>query len=140
MDGLHSMRMKSTLKTNYFVYCMTTTASPRLFHDFGYDACVVITKGREFIERLVAAVEQAKPGYSHSRARVKYADPHFDFGRMPIALTKHFRFAYQREFRMVWVPPAPLMDLEPFLVKVGSLKDCARLIVLPAEDVRTSAA
>jgi hypothetical protein len=35
----------------------------------------VITKPQVFIDRVVAADEQATPGYSHSRVKVEYADP-----------------------------------------------------------------
>jgi hypothetical protein len=140
VGGVQILRMKSTLPTDYFVYCMAHSARPRLFGDFEADACVVITNPKEFIDRVVAAVELKLPGYAHSRAKVRYADPHFDHGRLPIALTKHFRFAYQREFRMIWVPPTPQKDLKPFLITVGTLKDIAALITLPDQGAQASVA
>jgi hypothetical protein len=35
VGGMQTMRMKSTMATKYFVYCMTTPARPRLFGDSG---------------------------------------------------------------------------------------------------------
>jgi hypothetical protein len=98
---------------------------------FDADACVVITKPKEFIDRVLAAVQPLLSGYAHERGKVRYADPHFDHHRLPIAMTKHFRFSYQREFRMIWVPPTARMDLKPFFITVGTLKDIATLITLP---------
>jgi hypothetical protein len=136
VGGTRELRMKSTSPTDYFVYCMSFSARPRLFGDFEADTCVVITDPKGFIERVVAAVGPVLPGYAHARGKVKYADPHFDHGRMVIAMTKHFRFAYQREFRMIWVPPVARADLEPFFITVGSLRDIATLITLPAQAVQ----
>jgi hypothetical protein len=53
-------------------------------------------------------------------------------------MTKHFRFAYQCEYRMVWVPPIPQNDLKPFVITIGSLKGIATLIPLPGEGARAS--
>jgi hypothetical protein len=140
VGGLHTLRMRATLPTDYFVYCMSFSARPRLFGDFEADACVVITKPKDFIDRVVAAVEPLLPEYAHQRGKVRYADPHFDHHRLPLAMTKHFRFSYQREFRMIWVPPTPSIGLEPFFITIGSLKDIATLITLPAPDFRSSVA
>jgi hypothetical protein len=49
-------------------------------------------------------------------------------------MTKHFRFVYQREFRMIWVPSTARMDLKPFFVTIGSLKDAATMITLPGRN------
>jgi hypothetical protein len=136
VGGLKEFRHKSTMRTDYFVYCMTHTAAHRLFDDFDYDACLAITEPKEFVERLIAAVKETLPGWGVGGGSVKYADPHFAYANsLAIPMTKHFRYAYQREFRMYWLPPEPRNDLKPFLVELGSLEDCANLIVLPGKAV-----
>jgi hypothetical protein len=135
VGGLRQARMKSTLPTDYFVYCMSYSARPRLFGDFAYDACVVITDPRAFVTRVETVVARVLPDYQRGLGRVRYADPHFDHGRLEIAMTKHFRFAYQCEFRMIWVPPNARKDLKPFFVTVGNLRDIATLITLPEEGI-----
>lgn len=131
VGGMRELRMKSTSPTDYFVYCMSFSAQPRLFGDFEADACVVFTNPNEFVARVATAVQPVLPGYAHAHGKVSYADPHFYHGRPVIAMTKHFRFAYQREFRLIWVPPATRMELTPFCITVGGLKEIARLITLP---------
>jgi hypothetical protein len=132
VGGMKIFRSRSTMPTNYFVYCMSTVASPRLFGDFGYDACVVITNVDGFIERVELAVKELLPDFSTGKGRVRYLDPHFDHDRdLSIPGIKHFRFAYQQEYRMAWIPPTARKDLQPFFVNIGSLTDIATLITLP---------
>src|SRR5207248_1805016 len=38
----------STSIKNYFVYCLSSTLDIRLFDDFGYDACVILTDPADF--------------------------------------------------------------------------------------------
>jgi hypothetical protein len=64
---------------------------------------------------------------------VKYVDPHFvNAHGLDVPLSKHFRYSDQSEVRAFWGPPAPRMDLKPFFVHLGNLKDCATLITLPS--------
>lgn len=130
------MREKVEMRSDYFVYCMTHAAAHRLFDDFGYDACVAITRPREFLQRLIAAVKTALPDWHVGSGRVKYEDPHFVSARdLRIPMTKHFRYAYQREYRVFWVPQEPRKNLNPFFVELGSIEDCASLIILPPKVV-----
>jgi hypothetical protein len=48
-----------------------------------------------------------------------------------IQCAKHFRFAYQWEFRVVIAPPDP-SSLKAFKLEMGPLKDIAELIVAPS--------
>jgi hypothetical protein len=132
VEGIHTLRTKSTLQTDFFVYCTTMAASPRLFGDFRADACVAITKPQEFVDRLVAALQPVLPDFQVSGGPVTYADPHDGPRNVVIAITKHFKFSYQHEHRGIWVPRTARMDLQPFFVNLGSLHDCAKLITLTA--------
>jgi hypothetical protein len=120
VGGMRDLRMRSTMQTDYYVYCMTHAADHRLFDDFGADACVAITEPRVFAERLLASVKTVLPSWKSGGGRVKYRDPHFVNARdVAIPMTKHFRYAYQQESRMYWVPPEPRNDLEPFFVDLA---------------------
>jgi hypothetical protein len=46
-------KITRSANTNYFVYCLSTVLVPCLFLDFDADACVIITKPADFIERAV---------------------------------------------------------------------------------------
>lgn len=71
------------------------------------------------------------PGWSGYARPVKYLDPaKAKATDIDIFCTKSFRFAYQREYRLVWKPPAPKMGLPYLYVQVGSLHDCCKLIAL----------
>jgi hypothetical protein len=47
-------------------------------------------------------------------------------------MTKHFRYYYQREFRIVWLPPEPTqaMSLTPVFLDIGNLSDFCDVIDL----------
>lgn len=137
VGGIRIVRSKSTLPSDYYVYCMAVAASPRLFRDFNADACVVVTKTDEFTARVAAAVSEALPDFTTGKGRVRYLDPHLDhLGDLDIPGIKHFRFSYQEEYRMAWFPPTVRRNLEPLFVALGSLKDCATLITLPDQEAR----
>lgn len=117
--------------TNYYVYCMSTAADHRLFDDFEANACLAIRQPPEFVRRLVGAVRDLLPGWGSGGGPITYADPHFTrVADVQVPMTKHFRFAYQWEYRVFWLPPDPRHELEPHFVTVGSLQDCAELVVL----------
>lgn len=120
-----------TAPTNYYVYCMASTFSLRLFGDFEADACLVITNPQVFIERLVTAVLKQTPGWTGFGNGVEYVDPiSASKNDVDIFRTKDFRYAYQQEYRLVWVPPSPQAKLPHIFVELGNLEDCCKLISL----------
>jgi hypothetical protein len=58
VGGIYDIRVKSTLPTDYFVYCMAYSARPRLFGDFDADACVVVTDPKEFVKHVEATARR----------------------------------------------------------------------------------
>jgi hypothetical protein len=125
-----------TASTNYYVYCMTMERSLRLFGDFGYDACVIIHDPARFIRRLGAAgLNELGDGWSWFARPLGYIDPlRPPDSQLNIVHCKHFRFAYQSEFRFVWLPPTPVAELHPFKIQIGSIRDISTLIELPLGD------
>jgi hypothetical protein len=63
VGGMRILRMTSTLQTDYYIYCMTDAAAHRLFDDFDADACVAVTKPKDFLDRLIAAVKTTLPEF-----------------------------------------------------------------------------
>jgi len=115
--------------TDYFMYCVSMDYSRRLFHDFGADSCLLIYDVDEFVTRIIKAVTRKFADYNVSGNNIVYFDP-FDCSKIPnVCFMKPFSYAYQREFRVTWIPSRPVERLEPFFIQIGSLKNCAELIV-----------
>lgn len=76
---------------------------PDLCADFKADACVIIRDPEEFARRLRAAATGLKDWYFHF-SPVEYFDTHErrQHERIDNAMSKDFRFAYQRETRFIW--------------------------------------
>lgn len=121
---------------DYYALCMAAEYDLRLYEDFGADSCVAIHDPREFRRRMVSAI------LSHNRAgrepRIQwmyccpaiYYDP-FDLAPLSavhdIQFLKHFRFAYQTEYRFV-VTPKEAGCLAAFFLDIGSLEDISVMI------------
>jgi hypothetical protein len=122
-----------TLKapTNYYVYCLAAEYSYRLFPDFEADCCLIVNKPKVFIERLVNAMLAKLPDWRAFGTGVRYIDPlNTTEEDLEVFFCKHFKFAYQKEYRVIWIPPAPQMALPSVDLKLGSLKDCCELVRL----------
>ena len=118
--------------TDFYVYCMAATCDARMFADFD-NTCVVITRPDEFVKRVQGAVSERLAGWQFFAAAVEYFDPFFSRPhQMAPHIFKHFRFSYQKEFRLLWVPPssdvasAHSWDHIPF--EIGPLTAYAELI------------
>lgn len=118
-------------RTDYYVYCLSSNLAPRLFLDFDADACVVITHPHSFLNRLLAAFKNLFPNWLSNAIPVKYIDPlNTPAGSFDVFSYKHFRYAYQKEFRVIWLPPSPINNLQHVYLELGNLQDCCQLISL----------
>lgn len=119
-------------RTDYYVYCLSSLFVPRLFLDFdNADACLVITRPRDFVESVFREFERRLPDFSGLEKPVRYIDPlNATPGDIEVFFCKHFRYAYQKEFRLVWLPPQPRSELEPVFLELGSLDGLGELISL----------
>lgn len=117
--------------TNYYVYCLSAVLAPRLFSDFAADACLLITRPWVFFERLIGKFAEQLSDWDGFGSAVRYIDPlGAKVQDLNPFLAKHFRFTYQREYRMFWLPRQPATDLPHICVTLGSLADCCELIDL----------
>ena len=131
----------SSMDRDYMLYCMGRTLSPTLFAHFGegYDACVLIHDMDEFVKRVDEHTKAHFPpqDFVHAHGSVTYIDPLGaiqpvsdipEGTAVTIPFLKHFRHAYQDEFRFVWMPKEPTRNFEKVCVSIGSLEDIAEVI------------
>ncbi|HWA89031.1 MAG TPA: hypothetical protein VG889_03285 [Rhizomicrobium sp.] len=117
--------------SDYYVYCLSGVLDFRLFGDFGYDACVILTSPDAFVQRLFKAASAALPGWMGASEPVRYLDPYRSKdAQMDVYFSKHHRYWYQREYRFAWLPPkAKAPPLPPAFLELGDLSDISTLIV-----------
>lgn len=123
--------IQQRMKRDYYVYCFSESYSPLLFAHFGYAACLVIHQHEQFVERIITALEAQLPGWVGALTPVSYIDPfNAKITEVDIYSSKHFRYAYEREWRIVWLTAKPVQTLSPKLVEIGPLTDLCELIDL----------
>ena len=116
-------------RTDYYVYCLSRCFAPRLFLDFEYDACLIINQPPRFLSRLLNQFAQVKPNWGGTSLPVTYVDPLNTKERdLNVFCCKHFCHAYQKEFRVIWLPPSPVGRLEHVDIQLGSLEDYCEII------------
>lgn len=137
-----NITLTGKMSTNYYVYCISEVLAPRLFLDFRADSCLLIANPQAFIERLLRKVADQLPGWAGLASMVRYIDPlRSKASDLDPLFGKHCRYAYQREYRVLWLPPEPINELSYIMVELGNLEECCELIELSASDdgVRSTA-
>jgi hypothetical protein len=123
--------VKLQLESDYWLYCLSSSLVPRLFIDYVADACVVIRDRSRFTSMLQKASLQKLSGTTMSYSVVEYIDPLLPRSlTVPVAFSKHLRYAYQNEHRFCWFPPHPINRAMHCDVEIGSLREFSDLIVL----------
>lgn len=110
---------------NFFVFCAAGTFDPRLFDDFEADACLLVRDLNRFGLLLLREFATVARMTKQVHGSVHYEDPLHPSGENHLVeLTKHFRYEYQREWRMIWNSEEPLpLTATPIFVEIGSLAD-----------------
>jgi len=129
------MRRTVSFSANYYVLCLSNEHDRRLFEAFPTlegapaDACVIVWDVDEFARRLeMAAIPQLKDWLFHHNP-VSYFDP-YDVRRherISPGMSKDFLYAYQREYRFLWLPPSGVTATEALFIELGCLADIAGL-------------
>lgn len=120
---------KTVSLPNYYLLSLSGDWDRNLFDDFQADTCLVVRDANSFIERVKLSTQIQLPGWECFFVPVHYYDPCNHSSNHPIdpAMSKDFRFAYQREFRLIWLPSATV-ELKPFLfIEIGNIEDIAFL-------------
>lgn len=116
-------------KTNYYVYCLSLSFSPRLFLDFDADACLIIRKPSEFQEKILSAFEAKVQNWSGVGQKVCYIDPlNCPIGDIDVFSSKDFRYAYQREYRFIWLPSTPVQGLDHVFIEMPDIEKYCYLV------------
>ena len=113
---------------NYWMWCATrlpknVKVSQRLFGDFDADSCVVIRRGNDFLHDFASICNDMIPNAKTLCGDVRYIDPILEgVTSADLPLSKHFRFSYQNEVRMVRVPHLITdSDLDYVPIQIGTL-------------------
>ncbi len=117
---------------NFYVFCASARFDPRLFDDFETDACLLIRDIQQFGLRLIHGFGAEAHMKEVAAGSVHYLDPlHPDGAEHLVEMTKHFRYEYQSEWRIVWKADQLLSkDAVPVCVEIGSLADCCEAYYL----------
>jgi hypothetical protein len=125
-------RLATVSPTNYYVHCVSRFSSLELFPDFNANACVVIRDPKLYASRILDGLHARLPypTWGGDVEQVKYVDPlNAATRQLQIPINKHFRFAYQQEWRIIWVPVQDAHGLQYIDLELGSMEDCCTLLV-----------
>jgi hypothetical protein len=123
--------MQQRHPSDYYVQCLATTFSLRLFDDFEADACVIVYDGRELGRRVTAELTKRFHGWIIGGVPITYIDPdNPGEGDIVIPACKHMKYLYQQEQRFICHPRTPISKLDHFTMEIGPLTDIAELIFL----------
>ena len=132
--------MTIQMATDYWMFCIADVLDQRLFADFQADCCLIIRR-KPFVERMLRAAAYQLPNANRHFGRVQYVDPLGAWpggARLslssPIYMSKLFRYAYQREFRLAFLPKMFQKRLKPRILQIGPIADIAELLPLPDHD------
>lgn len=118
---------------NYYVFCLCREVDRRLPSDFNADAALVIHDATAFQRLFFDALRERLGNWEMRNGHVTYYDPYSDYKRHRVLeMTKHFKFHYQKEFRLLARPKRQLQyQLEPFFLRLGSLENLATPYYMP---------
>lgn len=127
-------RITRRSRSNFYVFCLSRRLAARLFVDFEADACLVIHEPTRFVNALMNEIEGLLSDWSGGAESVRYIDPtNATIHDLDVCSAKHFRFAYQREYRVIWLPPSPVDALPPLHIEIGDLSSYCSLHALDGE-------
>lgn len=109
----------------YYMWCASDRFDPRTPYAFNYDTMLAIYDKKKFLKDIRKSLMNL--GGTNTKARsVDYFDPYTELStNVDVAFAKHFRFSYQKEFRIVTHlkrPPSPIF------VRVPGLKSYSEVV------------
>ncbi|GEM_PF-5940547 len=94
------LRMQSDIP--YLVWCSSHKYRPTIPNAFGYDSVLVIKDRRKFQKSVVSSIKKRRSSSRLKFAKIHYMDPYLELNpSADIRFSKHHRFSYQHEYRMV---------------------------------------
>ncbi|WP_126807805.1 hypothetical protein [Aliidiomarina shirensis] len=117
---------------DYYVFCLSRRADLRMFGDFGADAVLIIKNKQALQQGLKRKLEKELKLSRILSAPVSYYDDIRDApsGLEPPELAKHFRFFYQQEYRIAFIPQISGARLnEHFFFELPELRESTELVI-----------
>lgn len=132
-DG--NVKINVAAPNDFYVLCLANEYNYRLVDDFDANALIVIHDAEKFKRRVAKQVKAQLGGWNLVSGDINYYDPFFvDPRKLGTGMAKHFRFSYQREFRMVWSGPlSPQTGLLPLSIRIGPMRDFASFFTFAGE-------
>jgi hypothetical protein len=120
---------------NYYALCFSNEFDYSLFPAFPNregkpaDACLVVRNVDEFARRLGLVMSRRLPGWHYFFGSIGYYDPWHTLPKQVVSpgISKDFKYAYQREYRLVWHPLAAPQASDVIDIEIGSIEDIAEL-------------
>lgn len=117
--------------SDYYLFCFSESYTYREYEDFEADTCIAIRNFKEFFSRVFAALNKQFPELIFMGSPVKYLDPVKDFNSdIDTMFLKHFRYSYQKEYRLICFSDVPTIKLEPIYLNIGSIADIADIFYI----------
>lgn len=115
---------------DYYLFSLCEQIHYRMPTDFEADAAIVIRNPALFQQRLISSFLARCPGWVPRAGRVTYYDPYRDYSKFSIPeMAKHFGYAYQKEFRIVFQSVRRVAtNLEPLSLSIGPMTEYADLV------------
>jgi hypothetical protein len=130
IKGIRKISVTNSYPTDFYVYCMAKVYQHRLFEDFDADACLLIYDIEIFLDKFLYCLKTDYSDWLLASGEISYYDPCFPSSSLSIPFSKHFRFSYQSEFRIVFKPGRPAKKLNEIDIEMGSLSTCCEVILL----------
>lgn len=121
---------KTVSTTDYYLLSMAADYDELLFDDFGSDCYMVVADPDRLAGRLEANSKEQLPGWVFHHNPVEYFDPY----EVPPGhyhdplMTKDFSYAYQREYRFIWMPKPGARAGGHLKIPVGQLADIGEVL------------
>ncbi|MFT5660998.1 MAG: hypothetical protein ACI9TV_001642 [Sulfurimonas sp.] len=120
------------LSSDYFIQSLAGKYTYREYDDFECDSCLIITDISRYIENIKKEMAKHINKFEFYFDYVEYIDPlkiRMEV-RPNIIFSKHFKYAYQNECRIVIIPKEKTNKLEKFLIKIGPMHEYAKLVTI----------
>ena len=124
----NGIQVEFSSQSDYLVWCAAASYDPRLPYAFKADSVLIIKDRQRFEKDVRAALLDYYEKYYVRTSQIKYLDPYIDLTtKLDVPFTKHFRFSYQNEYRIVAEGAAIPEEL---FIDIPNLKNYAELIDL----------
>lgn len=129
--GSGTLKFTYEASSNFYVYCLAGIYDQRLLSDFEADCFLVIKDPVRFCQDLLDAEMLQLGDVKGKSGPVKYFDPfNVDPSDLNPYTAKDFRYSFQAEYRLFWIPSVPTWELEPVNVQMPRIKDYCELVRL----------